>query len=131
MADSSNSSQSSSRPVIATTKPGVQKPHCEPWHSIIACCTGARIRFAAQAFDGDDVRAVELKHELNARIDRPINQPTSVGGCSADEHAARAAVAFAADDLGAGQPANAAQIIRERQKRLASTHLVAAAIHPN
>ena len=22
------------------TKPGVQKPHCEPWHSTIACCTG-------------------------------------------------------------------------------------------
>ena len=22
------------------TKPGVQKPHCEAWHSTIACCTG-------------------------------------------------------------------------------------------
>ena len=22
------------------TKPGVQKPHCEPWQSTIACCTG-------------------------------------------------------------------------------------------
>ena len=21
------------------TKPGVQKPHCEPWHSTMACCT--------------------------------------------------------------------------------------------
>ncbi len=27
---------------MATTKPGVQKPHCEPWHSIIAFWTGVK-----------------------------------------------------------------------------------------
>ena len=26
--------------VIVMTKPGVQKPHCEPWHATSACCTG-------------------------------------------------------------------------------------------
>jgi hypothetical protein len=25
------------------TKPGVQKPHCEPWQSTMACCTGCRV----------------------------------------------------------------------------------------
>ena len=80
MLASSNSSRSSSSPVIATTKPGVQKPHCEPWQSIIACCTALGSRFAAQSFDGDNVRAIELKQELNARIDGAIDQPTSVGG---------------------------------------------------
>ena len=29
-----------SRPTSDITKPGVQKPHCEPWQSTIACCTG-------------------------------------------------------------------------------------------
>ena len=26
--------------VTVVTKPGVQKPHCRPWHSMKACCTG-------------------------------------------------------------------------------------------
>jgi hypothetical protein len=30
-----------SRAVAAITMPGVQKPHCRPWHSRNACCTGA------------------------------------------------------------------------------------------
>ena len=107
----------------------MQKPHCEPWHSIIACCTALGSRLAAQAFDGDDVRAVELEHELDARIDGPINEPASVGGRAADEHAARAAVAFAADDLRADQAVHAAQIIGQRQKRIAATHFVAATVH--
>ena len=95
--------------VIATTKPGVQKPHCEPWQSIIACCTALGSRFAAEAFDGDDVRAVELEHELDARIDGAINEPAAIGVWPADEHAARAAVAFAADDLRADEAEHAAQ----------------------
>ena len=23
--------------------PGVQKPHCEPWQSTMACCTGCKL----------------------------------------------------------------------------------------
>jgi hypothetical protein len=34
------------------TKPGVQKPHCEPWKSTIACCTGCS-SFVVQVLDGD------------------------------------------------------------------------------
>ena len=30
-------------------KPGVQKPHCEPWQSTMACCTGCSVpSFAAR-----------------------------------------------------------------------------------
>ena len=32
---------------IDMTKPGVQKPHCEPWQSTIACCTGCSVPSAA------------------------------------------------------------------------------------
>ena len=124
-----SSSRSSSRPVIATTKPGVQKPHCEPWQSIIACCTALGAVSPPKPFDRDDVRAVELEHELDARIDWPINQPASVGGGPADEHGARAAIALAANDLRARQARTRAQIVRQRQKRVAATHFVAPAVH--
>jgi hypothetical protein len=35
---------------------------------------GTRIFFAAKAFDGDDVSAVELKQELDAGIDGAVKQ---------------------------------------------------------
>ena len=44
---------------------------------------------------------------------------------------ARAAVAFAANDLRADQALHAAQIVRQRQKRIAATNFVATAIHAN
>ena len=28
--------------VIVVRNPGVQKPHCRPWQSLNACCTGLR-----------------------------------------------------------------------------------------
>ena len=83
----------------------MQKPHCEPWQSIIACWTALGAASVAQAFDRDDVRRLELKHELDARVDGPINQPAAVLGCPADEHGARAAIALAANDLRADQAA--------------------------
>ena len=35
------------RPNSDITKPGVQNPHCEAWHSTIACCTGCSVPSAA------------------------------------------------------------------------------------
>ena len=45
-------------------KPGVQKPHCRPWHSRNACCTGLhRRRGRAEALDGGDLVAVDRDRE--------------------------------------------------------------------
>ena len=37
----------SRKAVTDTTKPGVQNPHCRPWHSWNACCTGLSVPSAA------------------------------------------------------------------------------------
>jgi hypothetical protein len=71
------------------------------------------------------VRAVELIHELNARVDWTVNQPTSIGGYATDQHRARPAIAFAADDLRARQPERASQEITQRQKNITATDFVA------
>ena len=86
MLDSSSSSRSSSSPVMATTNPGVQKPHCEPWCSIIACCTALGFGFAAESFHGDDMRAIQLKQKLDAGVDRPISRGLAISQ-SADRRA--------------------------------------------
>ena len=70
--------------------PGVQKPHCRPWHSWKACCTGAGRRRAAAALDGGDLVAVGRHGEASGRSGRrpststvhapqtPCSQPTCV-----------------------------------------------------
>ena len=109
----------------------------------------------AEAFDRDDVRAIELEHELDARIDRPINQPVDGAGVFCDwwlchvamlssrkrvptplaatqppdEDAARAAIPLAAHDLRAHQALHAAEEIGQGQKGIRATHFVAAAVH--
>jgi hypothetical protein len=87
-------------------------------------------RFAPETFDRDDVRAVELEEELDAGVDRSIYQPTSVGGHSADEHGAGAAITFAADDLRASEAACAAKEVGQRREGIAPAYLVAATVHP-
>ncbi len=37
---SDGSGLSSMNAAIVVRNPGVQKPHCRPWHSRNACCTG-------------------------------------------------------------------------------------------
>jgi hypothetical protein len=87
-------------------------------------------RFASETFDCDDVRAFELEEELDAGVDRPVNQPTSVGGYSANEHGAGAAITFAADDLRASEAACAAKEVGQRREGIAPAYLVAATVHP-
>ena len=65
---------------IDMTKPGVQKPHCEPWQSTIACCTGCRLPSGClQVLDREQLAAVERGHELDAGIDRPVVEPVALG----------------------------------------------------
>ena len=88
------------------TKPGVQKPHCEPWQSTIACCTGCSAPSGcAQVFDGEQRLAVERRQELDAGVDRALQAATAAGVARrqfADHDRAGAAVAFGAAFLGAG-----------------------------
>jgi hypothetical protein len=52
------------------TKPGVQKPHCEPWQSTIACCTGCSAPAGGtQVVDGEQRLAVQHGQELDAGVD--------------------------------------------------------------
>ena len=80
MLASSSSSRSSNRPGHRDDKTGRAEAALRTVALDHRLLHGARLRLAAQSFDGDDVRAVELEHELDARIDRAINQPASVGG---------------------------------------------------
>jgi hypothetical protein len=65
---------------------------------------GVGLTFWAQAFDGDHVRAVELGDDRDAGGDRLVVEATCcISRVAADEDGARAAVAFGADDLGAGE----------------------------
>ena len=54
------------------TKPGVQKPHCEPWQSTIACWTGCRPPQRAGCSTAK-LAAVERRQEADAGIDRLIS----------------------------------------------------------
>jgi hypothetical protein len=75
------------------------------------------------------VRAVELEHELNARIDRSINEPTAIARRPANQDRAGAAVTLTANDLCADQSADEAQKIRKGQEGIVATDVVAATIH--
>ena len=87
----------------AITKPGVQKPHCEPWQSTIACCTGCSARLGVlQVLDREELAAVERGHELDAGVDRAVDQPAALA--PRHHHRAGAAVALVAAFLGAGAP---------------------------
>ena len=64
----------SSRPaVMVVRKPGVQKPHCSPWHSANACCTGpsepsALVRPSTVVISQSTADTANIRHD---RIGRP------------------------------------------------------------
>ncbi len=64
------SDAAATRSMALITMPGVQKPHCRPWHSLNAACIGCIVPSAArEALDGGDLRAVGLRGEHVARLD--------------------------------------------------------------
>jgi hypothetical protein len=104
-------------------KPGVQKPHCEPWHSTSACCTGCSAPSGLlQVFDREQGLAVERGRELDAGIDRlqfqlAVFQRT-------DDHGAGAAVALGAAFLGAGAAQVLPQVLQDGLRRRHVAHFV-------
>ena len=99
------------------TKPGVQKPHCEPWHSTIACWTGcSEPSGCAQVLDRDQLLAVQLRQEQDAGVERAVAQALAVR--LAEHHGAGAAIAFGAALLGAGPALHLTQIVQHREVRV-------------
>ena len=92
--------------MIVVRKPGVQKPHCRPWHSRNACCTGPeRAVGVGQPLDGGD---------LGVRRPRPRTSGRTRIGPAVDQHRAGAADAVLAADVGAGQAEVVAQRVGEQ-----------------
>ncbi len=57
------------------TMPGVQKPHCRPYSSRSACCTGCeRAVVGCEAFDGGDAAAIGLHRQASGRSARPCRR---------------------------------------------------------
>ena len=83
-------------------------------HRLLDRMEARRLAVFGQAFDRDDVLAVELIEELDAGIDRLVAEAVAVE--PADQDGAGPAVAFRADDLGAGQPQLVAQEVGQRGK---------------
>ena len=86
--------------------PGVQKPHCTAPASANASCTGCSVASPREPFDRDDVVAVRLCREDEARADE----------LAVEEHRARAALALLARVLRAGKVEAVAE---RRQQALA------------
>jgi hypothetical protein len=76
----------------------------------------ALARGRRQAFNGDDVRPVELVHRREAARDGPVAQTSAVG--PTHEYGAGAAVALSASDFGSDQTALCAQKLNERAENL-------------
>ena len=89
--------------------PGVQKPHCRPWLSRNACCSGcsssARRR---DALDGEQLVAVGLHREHQAGARR----------AAVEQDGAGAADAVLAAEMRAGEPELVAHEIGERHAHL-------------
>ena len=69
-----------------------------------------------QVLDGDQLLAVERRHELDAGIDRAIAEPVAVE--LAEHHRAGAAIALGAALLGAAAPLDPAQILEHGHRRI-------------
>ena len=94
------------------TKPGVQKPHCEPWVATIACCTGCSPPSRTwRSSTVDHLLAVDLAQELDAGVDRLIDH--AAGAQVAQRHRAGAAIALAAAFLGAAGAFLQPQIVEQ------------------
>ena len=64
-----------SRSAVATTRPGVQKPHWTAPASANAACTGCRLVSVGEPLDRDDLVAVRLRGEHEAGADeRPVQE---------------------------------------------------------
>ena len=71
----------------------------------------ARVKLAvcaAQALDGDELLAVQRRHEQDAGVDRAIAQ--AIAHDFAEHHGASAAIALSASLLGAASPLGAAKV---------------------
>jgi hypothetical protein len=79
-----------------------------------------------EAFNGDDVRAVHLEDELDARIDRLVLKAAILA--AADEHRTRAAIALFTDDFRAGGALIFAEEPRERLERARTADAVRDAV---
>ena len=89
-------------------KPGVQKPHCRPWHSWKACWTGPSSPSGSQQpFDGRHGVAVGGDREDEAGADRD----------AVEQHRARAADAVLAAEVRAGQAEVHAQEVGQQPAR--------------
>ena len=101
--------------------PGVQKPHCEPWKSTIACCTGCSVSPCGEILDGQQFGAVDLAEQQDAGVDGFVGE--AVTARPAQDHRAGAAIALGAAllrALGAGllaQPVEQRAIRREAGQR--------------
>ena len=83
--------------VIVVRKPGVQKPHCRPWHSLNACCTGPSEPSRRSASPSTVVISASVggDREHQAGAHRPPVEQDRAG----------AADAVLAADVGAGEAA--------------------------
>ena len=70
----------SSSSFVIRTNPGVQKPHWNPPCDTNACCIGCRTPFSVQSLDGDDIRAIDERGQIQA----------SRHGRAVDDHGAAA-----------------------------------------
>src|SRR5260370_11045533 len=81
-------------------------------------------RVHADAFEGDDARAIELAEREDARVDR--DEFVALG--AADQHRARAAITLFADDLRPGRARVVTQPVRQRGVDLTPAHAMLAPI---
>ena len=97
-----------SRSVASSRNPGVQNPHCRPWHSRNARCTGRQLAVGpGQALDGGDLGAVDHHREREARPHR----------LAVEQHRAGTAHPVLAADVGAGEPQVVAQHVGQQPPR--------------
>ena len=97
---------SSARAVIII--PGVQKPHCRPWHSMKPCWTGSSSPSCSRPSTVRTVVAAGHRGQHRARLHRLVVQP----------HHAGAAVAGVAAPVRAGQAEVVAQEVHQQQAAL-------------
>ena len=91
--------------MIVVRKPGVQKPHCRPWQSANACCTGDRVP-SGSVSPSTVVISAPSALTASSRQDRT--------GGAVQQDGARAADAVLAADVGAGQLQVVAQAVGQQ-----------------
>ena len=101
------------------TKPGVQKPHWEPWQSTIACCTGMQwLTFWLQTFNSNKLLAVQRRQELDTGIDRFEADAVVVVGLLSNNYCAGTTVSFRTAFFGSGTSQVLAQVLQHSSGRV-------------